>query len=286
MAHPPSSHHCLPRGQQLAVNTMELAREGLDSHIGSPPPTEGKDTYGMPAPLSRAEGKGTYGMPAPLSPAGRKGTYGMPAPLSPAGRKGTYGMPAPLSHAKGKGTYAEGKGTYGMPALLSHDEGKSFCGMPAPLSCAEGKGTDSMPALLSPAERKGTYGMPPPRVLKPSEPGDESGEHFPRASMRFQHPVNTPEPQGFGSPSAARGEFYITSSYMYLTLAYAGWNFGQEPPIYISSEEESQPSPVGEVESAHESVCETIRMLLYLLINACSRMIPLSMSRFYKSGPK
>jgi len=228
---------------------MELAREGLDSHIGSPPPTEGKDTYGMPAPLSRAEGKGTYGMPAPLSPAGRKGTYGMPAPLSPAGRKGTYGMPAPLSHA-------------------------------------EGKGTDSMPALLSPAERKGTYGMPPPRVLKPSEPGDESGEHFPRASMRFQHPVNTPEPQGFGSPSTVHGEFYITSSYMYLTLAYAGWNFGQEPPIYISSEEESQPSLVGEVESVHESVCETIRMLLYLLINACSRMIPLSMSRFYKSGPK
>src|SRR6266581_804057 len=194
MAHPPSSHHCLPGGQQLAVDTMELAREGLDSHIGSPPPTEGKDTYGMPAPLSRAEGKGTYG------------------------------MPALLSHAKGKGTYAEGKGTYSMPALLSHDEGKSFCGMPAPLSRAEGKGT---------------YGMPPLRVLKPSEPGDESGEHFPRASMRFQHPVNTPEPQGFGSPSTVHGEFYITSSYMYLTLAYAGWNFGQEPPIYISSEEES-----------------------------------------------
>src|SRR6266581_1319801 len=214
MAHPPSSHHCLPGGQQLAVDTMELAREGLDLHIGSPPPTEGKDTYGMPAPLFCAEGKGTYG------------------------------MPAPLSHAKGKGTYAEGKGTYGMPALLFHDEGKSFCGMPAPLSHAEGKGTDSMPALLSPAERKGTYGMPPPHVLKPLEPGDESGEHFPRASMRFQHPVNTPEPQGFGSPSAACGEFYITSSYMYLTLAYAGWNFRQEPPIYISSEEKSQQSPV------------------------------------------
>jgi hypothetical protein len=98
-------------------------------------------------------------------------------------------------------------------------------------------------------EDKSGFGMQGPLSL---EPQDDLG----------MPPFPSQGTQDIGSSSEERGEHYNTILYIRLTLAHAGWKWGQLPPSPKEVEEEGRPSPIAEVGSMHELVCPAIHTLV------------------------